>query len=159
MGLREAAGGPQRSGVRPHCPRGEAGEYPSRGYRVDVRCAQLPSVLAEAKRKDCVVRGLRHTPLTSAHVIACGPRSWTPACASDTHDLKEALLVSRCKPCLRNSAGFREQRPHHPRLGPRLGLLPDAGVLRRVVVERLQRQAGLWLLGQCGQGLGRLARG
>lgn len=54
-------------------------------------------------------------------------------------------------------AGFREQRPHHSRVGPRLGLLPDAGVLRRVVSERLQRQAGLRLAGQRGQGLGCLS--
>lgn len=54
--------------------------------------------------------------------------------------------------------GFGKQRPHHPGMGARLGVLPDVGLLGGVVFKRLQRQARVRVQGQRCQSLGSLDR-
>lgn len=52
--------------------------------------------------------------------------------------------------------GFGKQRPHHPGMGTRLGVLPNVGLLGGVVFERVQRQARVRIEGQRCQSLGSL---
>lgn len=137
-----------------HRFRGEAGESPSHQWLF----AAVRAVF-ETTGKPCVTLGRRINGRVRSFFLETmeilRQQSYFSTYMRMRCLTQRSRLVALVK--LPRIAGFREQRPHHSRVGPRLGLLPDAGVLRRVVSERLQRQAGLRLAGQRGQGLGCLS--